>query len=115
MHHDACSRPSGFERSALALFGLLFVGGLATAQSNKGPAKDFQATLWASSCMACHGTDGKAEGTGIPIGGRPAAELHTILLDYKTDRRQGTVMHQHAKGYSDDELKRIAQYFSRVK
>jgi cytochrome c553 len=115
MHHGACLRSGGIERPALTLFGLIFVCGLAAAQANKGPVKDFQATLWASSCMACHGTDGKAEGTGIPIGGRPAEELHTILLDYKTDKRQGTVMHQHAKGYSDDELKRIAQYFSRVK
>jgi cytochrome c553 len=65
--------------------------------------------------MACHGTDGKAEGTSMTIGGRNADGLATILIAYKSGQRQGTIMHQHAKGYSDDELKRIAHYFSQFK
>ncbi len=100
--------------AALACVELAFVAGLAGAQTGKAPSLDFQAALWAASCMACHGTDGKAEGTGLALSGRPAEDLHGILLAYKTDKRQGTVMNQHAKGYSDDELKRIARYFSLV-
>jgi cytochrome c553 len=37
------------------------------------------------------------------------------LLAFKTGKKTGTIMHQHAKGYSDDELKRIALYFSQIK
>ena len=44
------------------------------AQPAKAPPADFQTALWASSCMACHGPDGKAEGVGMSIGGRPAEE-----------------------------------------
>lgn len=87
----------------------------AAAQPAKAPPADFQTALWASSCMACHGTDGKAEGPGMTIGGRPGEELAGILLAYKGGQRQGTIMQQHAKGYSDDEIKRIAQYFSQFK
>lgn len=76
---------------------------------------DFQTAVWAVSCMACHGTDGRAEGVGRPLNGRSGAELADLLLAYKSGQRSGTVMHQHAKGYSDDELKRIAQYFSQFK
>ncbi len=65
--------------------------------------------------MACHGPDGKAEGVGMSIGGRPAEELSGLMIEFKTGKRPATIMHQHAKGYSDDELKRIAQYFSQLK
>jgi cytochrome c553 len=65
--------------------------------------------------MACHGPEGRAEGTAMSIGGRPAEELSGLMLEFKAGKRPATIMHQHAKGYSDDELKRIAQYFSQLK
>jgi cytochrome c553 len=65
--------------------------------------------------MACHGPDGKAEGAGMVIGGRNAEELAGMLLGFKSGARSATIMHQQAKGYSDDELRRIALYFSKLK
>jgi cytochrome c553 len=94
---------------------LVLAAPLAMAQPANVPAADFQAAVWAASCMACHGPDGKAEGTGMTIGGLPADKLTGLLIAFKTGTKQGTIMHQHAKGYSDDELKRIAQYFSQLK
>jgi len=85
------------------------------AQPAKAAPEDFQVALWASSCMTCHGTDGHAEGTGLSIGGRNAEELFVLLQTYKNGQRTGTIMHQHARGYSDAELQRIAQYFSQFK
>ena len=97
--------------SMICTFGL----GSAMAQSTAPPSADFQAMLWASSCMACHGTDGQAEGTGLTIGNRPADKLVEMLRAFKSGQRQSTVMQQHVLGYSDEELQRIAQYFSRIK
>ena len=91
----------------------LGLGVTAHAQS-KDPAV-FQAEVWAASCMACHGPDGRAEGTGLAIGGRPAKDLLGKLLAYKSGQLKGTIMHQHAKGYSDEELSRIADHFSALK
>jgi len=71
--------------------------------------------LWAASCAACHGTNGKAEGAGLNLAGQPAKRLYDALIAYKTDKRAATIMHQHAKGYSDLELLKIAEYFSKVK
>jgi cytochrome c553 len=79
-----------------------------------GASADYQAAVWAASCMACHGTDGKAESTGLSIGGRPAQELYRLMLEFKSGRYKATIMHQHAKGYSDEELKRITEYFSKL-
>lgn len=91
----------------------LALGATAHAQP-KDPAA-FQTGVWAASCMACHGPDGRAEGTGLTIGGRPAKDLLGKLLGYKSGQLKGTIMHQHAKGYSDDELSRIAEHFSALK
>jgi cytochrome c553 len=69
---------------------------------------DRQARSWAATCAACHGADSKA---AIPaIAGRDAELTYRALIEFKTGLRPAaTVMHQHAKGYTDEELKRIAQ------
>ncbi len=102
-------------RHDMTMAALLLAPALATAQPAAASAAEFQAQIWASGCMACHGTEGKAEGVALTIGGRQADELYGILLAYKLGQRQGTIMQQHIKGYSDDELKRIAEHFARFK
>jgi cytochrome c553 len=71
-----------------------------------------QVQVWAASCMACHGTDGRATGTGMVIAGQPVAALLKSLRDFRDGRRPATVMHQHAKGYSDAELALLAAHFA---
>lgn len=94
---------------------LAIVSGLQAAVAHAQDPAAFQVKLWAASCMACHGPDGRAEGTGMTIGGQPAQELQGKLIGYKNGKLKGTIMHQHAKGYSDEELARIADYFSSLK
>ncbi|MDO9159292.1 MAG: class I cytochrome c [Burkholderiaceae bacterium] len=97
---------------ALLVFGLLVsLGALAQARE----PSPLQVSIWASSCMACHGPEGRAEGTGLTIGGRPADDLLGKLMAYKSGKLTATIMHQHAKGYSDNELRLIANYFSTLK
>ena len=47
--------------------------------------------------------------------GKTSQELTDTLLAFKSGKKTGTIMDQHAKGYSDEELKRIAIYFSQLK
>lgn len=76
---------------------------------------DRQARAWAASCAACHGTGGQSVG-GIPPIGRDADAIYRALLEFKNNRRPAaTVMHQHTKGYTDDELRRIAAAFAATK
>jgi len=77
------------------------------------PSAEVQTRVWAASCAACHGTGG-ASNSAIPsINGQDKQVLLTKLLAYKRDQLPATVMHQHAKGYSDAELERLADHFSR--
>ncbi|TXF11428.1 c-type cytochrome [Pelomicrobium methylotrophicum] len=80
-----------------------------------GAAEDLQARGWAASCAACHGTEGRAVGAMPVLAGRPKQELYGALKAFKDGSRPATVMHQHAKGYSDEQLKRIAEYFAKQK
>jgi cytochrome c553 len=95
----------------MAVLPLLAVNALAQAK----PKTDLQAQQWAFSCMACHGPDGRAEAPGRALFARPTPELLKLLLAYKTGETPSTIMQQHAKGYSDDELKRIAEVFSALR
>ncbi len=82
---------------------------------------DRRARTWAASCVTCHGpgdrTDGRAEdrakGGPPSLGGRDADSLYRTLIEFKTGQRPAaTVMHQLTKGYTDDELLRIARAFA---
>ena len=70
----------------------------------------------AATCATCHGTEGRSVG-GVPpsLAGQSKASLLQQLKDYKDGKRPGTIMHQHAKGYTDAQLEQIAGYFAAVK
>jgi len=80
----------------------------ATAQTSATAGRDL-----AASCAACHGTEGRATGAFIALAGRPRDELIASLNSFRDGTRTASVMHQHAKGYSDAEFVLIADYFSR--
>lgn len=86
---------------------------LAQAAAAQAVPPDRQARTWAATCAACHGSDGRAQGAIPPIAGRDAALIYRTLLEFKNGQRPAaTVMHQHAKGYTDEELRRIAEAFA---
>lgn len=68
-----------------------------------------------SACFTCHGTDGRSVGNVPPsLAGRDRGELLQILMDFKSGKRPATLMHQQAKGYSDQQLETIAGYFAGI-
>ena len=69
--------------------------------------------LIAATCQSCHGVEGRAQGVGLRLAGQGAAEIERKLLAYRNGSVQGTIMQRHAKGYSEAELRALAQYFGR--
>ena len=65
----------------------------------------------AATCANCHGTDGK----GVVEGGMPlinnlsSQQMLEQLKAFKSGAREGTIMPQLAKGYSDEQLEIISQ------
>ena len=74
-----------------------------------------KAAMLSITCAGCHGFDGKSQGTIPSIAGKPADYLLNAMKEFREDKRPSTVMNRHAKGYSDEELKLIADYFASKK
>ena len=69
----------------------------------------------AAACAACHGTEGKVV-PGSPVAGlagRAPDDIVQAMAQFRDGKRQATVMHQIAKGYSDAEVAALAAYFSK--
>jgi len=67
--------------------------------------------LLASQCAQCHGTDGRAVGEIDSLAGKSFSGLFGDTREMK-DKDPNDIMHRQARGYSDDQLRRIAEYFS---
>ncbi len=106
----------GIARKAFAfsVIVLLMTGSGANARAQSAAAT-METRLMAASCAACHGHEGRSTGVGLPLAGQPAETLYTKLIAFKNGKAAATVMHQHAKGYSDQELRHLAEFFSGIK
>jgi sulfide dehydrogenase cytochrome subunit len=70
----------------------------------------------AATCANCHGTDGRsATKQVIPLAGLPKSFLVEQMKAFKDGQRPATIMHQLAKGYTDQQIELIADYFAAQK
>ena len=71
----------------------------------------------AATCANCHGTDGRTtpDSTVPALAGMPATYIAEQMKAFKSGARPATVMHQLAKGYSDEQIASIAAYFGAQK
>lgn len=69
--------------------------------------------LAAQTCNVCHGSQSYVSPTMPPIRGVDAGTLYTTLTELKADKRPSTIMGRIARGYSDEQLKALAEYLSK--
>lgn len=79
----------------------------------QGPAAPFP--YYVANCFNCHGTEGRVNSAIPSIAGRDKAYLEETLNAFKTGSKSATIMHQLAKGYTDEEIAVLADYFSKQK
>lgn len=91
----------------------LLAAPLAQAQE----AAAMQVRSWAATCAACHGTDGKAIAGGamLRLAGLEAGFIAEQMRAFRDGKRAATVMHQIAKGYSDEQIAALAAFFAAQK
>jgi cytochrome subunit of sulfide dehydrogenase len=84
----------------------------AAAAASAAPAAPELRTL-SSSCANCHGTNGHGTGAMPSLAGASKAHLAEQMRLFRDGKRPATVMHQIAKGYSDEEIDALAEHYSR--
>ena len=103
-------KPKVAHCAAMAMFALAYAASLTAAAADPNYARNL-----AASCANCHGTDGKSTGVMPPLAG---LDKHYIILqmqDFKHGKRPATIMHQLAKGYSDEQIELMAEFLAAQK
>jgi sulfide dehydrogenase cytochrome subunit len=91
-----------------SLAGLLLVPSGQTGELTRG-------AMLSGSCEGCHGTNGHSPGSIPDISGKSADFIRISMEEFRSDERASTVMARQAKGYTDDEIVLIAEYFAKGK
>lgn len=94
-----------------AMVTLALLAGWAHAQSADSNARNGR--YLASNCANCHGTNGNAQGTMPSLAGQPKTYIVEQMKAFRDGKRSATIMHQLAKGYTDQQVELIADHFSR--
>ncbi len=89
---------------AAGLLGILLFGGVASA------ADVSRSALLAAQCEACHGMGGKGAAPMPAISGMEIADMVDIMKAFASKEEVSTMMYRHAQGYTDEELKMMAEY-----
>jgi cytochrome subunit of sulfide dehydrogenase len=80
----------------------------AAAPVDKNLARNLAAT-----CANCHGTNGKSVAEVPSLAGVPAAQTIQKMKDYRDGKLPATIMHQLAKGFTDEQIALVAEYFAK--
>jgi sulfide dehydrogenase cytochrome subunit len=76
------------------------------------PAQDAGRRL-AATCASCHGTDGRGVTSEVAaLAGLPKERIVSQMKAFKDGTRPATIMHQLAKGYTEQQIEAIASYFA---
>ena len=89
--------------------------GLSLSSAAAHAAVDAHSRNLAASCAACHGTNGHSVGAMPMLAGMDKKLFVNQMKDFKSGARTGTVMHHHAKGYTDEEFEKLADFFAAQK
>lgn len=71
-----------------------------------------RAELLASVCVTCHGPDGKGSKKIPKLKGLKVSDIIESMKGFKNGEESSTIMDRHAKGYTDEEVKLMAEYFA---
>lgn len=93
-------------KTSLAVLALAGLAGSALAQ-DPHLARNLAAT-----CANCHGTNGHAVPESKKLAGEPAETIIQTMAEFRSGDKPATIMHQIVKGYTEEQIELIANYFA---
>jgi sulfide dehydrogenase cytochrome subunit len=92
------------------LGGAVLVMGVAPSQ-----ASDLNAALLASKCVVCHGPGGASAGHTPKLTGMTAGKILESVQQFRSGDKASTIMNRISKGYTDAQIKLIANHLQHAK
>jgi len=68
--------------------------------------------ILSNNCVTCHGPDGRGAKKVPKLKGLSATDIIQSMKGFQTGEEKSTIMMRHAKGYTDEEIKLMAEYFA---
>ncbi len=101
-------------KTIVALLAALPAIATSAAQAAADDAQKLYTRSVAATCANCHGTDGRAvdDATVPGLAGMSADYIATQMEAFKKGERHGTIMHQIAKGFNEEQTRQLAEYFA---
>ncbi len=97
----------------MKLYASLFAAGLAFATSAVQAEAQRTGEMMANTCAACHGTQGRLEALALmPLAGMEQEEFIRAMTDFRSGARPSTLMGSLATGFSEAEIKAMAEFFA---
>ena len=95
---------------------LLLAGGAICALSAATASAKFDSDpirYVAANCANCHGTAGRSSGAMPSLAGLQKPYFVEQMKLFRDGKRPATIMHQIAKGYTDQQFEQLADFFAR--
>jgi sulfide dehydrogenase cytochrome subunit len=99
-----------------ALVGALVISAssMAFAEDKKPLMSGASASMLSHTCAGCHGTNGASAGPATPsIGGISAVYFEEVMQGFKSGEINSTIMTRIAKGYTDEEITAMGEYYAK--
>ncbi len=115
--HARSDLPHAAGLALVTLIALVTLAAVAPSTARAADAQSLYVRGLAATCANCHGTDGHAQkGASVPgLAGMKADVLVEQMQAFRNGTRPATIMHQIAKGYNDEQVRQLADYFARQK
>ena len=101
-----------FRKIAASGLATVLIGGLGFAHSASAEGVSRAESL-AYMCNTCHGTNGKGAKPNPGIAGEDTADFVDLMSAFASGDEPTSIMDRHAQGYTEAELKLLAEYFSK--
>jgi cytochrome c553 len=87
---------------------------VAAAAAAQAPDPNLARNL-AATCANCHGTNGLSQGGTESLAGMAKDNIVRKMQEYKTGNKPASIMNQLAKGYTDEQIALMADWFATQK
>ena len=67
----------------------------------------------AYACAGCHGTNGHGIAPTPSIAGKPEDDFVKAMLDFKSGKRESSIMNRIARAYTEEDIEAMAHFFKK--